>query len=344
MPQQQQPDLQRLPPKPLKLNRVPKISICSFRLETEFNCDLTIGVDEVGRGCLAGPVVVAGVIFSKTTWAETCAELTAITDSKMIRQAKREELSDYILKTALAVEIGICSPQIIDRINILQATFQAARDVLKKIERKLGCAPEIALIDGPHPIPKVSIRQHTVIGGDGVSKSIAAASIVAKVYRDRLMCEAAKEFPGYGFETNVGYGTEAHIIALKKLGPTGIHRQSFLKNFQNLETGRKGEESAKEFLVDLNFNILSQNWKTPGAEIDLVAEKDGELRFVEVRTRTSNVKDVQFFFAGAKQKQFQKAVELYRLKNPASRNKNYHLDLLCITPDGIEPYWDVFKF
>ncbi|MBN8554702.1 MAG: ribonuclease HII [Deltaproteobacteria bacterium] len=334
-------DLEISRQKPRKVNSTKRKSLCSFRLELEFNSEITIGVDEVGRGCLAGPVVAAGVVFSKEDWKKDCDFLAAIDDSKKIRKERREELAEHILKTAQAVEISFCSPQVVDQINILQATFRACRELVQKIEKKFSKAPGVILIDGPHKIPGVSHLQHTVIGGDGISKSIAAASIVAKVYRDRLMDDMAEKFPGYGFESNKGYGTKVHTDALKRIGPCEIHRQSFLKNFQNLETGQKGEDSAAEFLNAQGFKILSQNWKTPGAEIDVIAEKNGEIHFIEVRTRTRSV-EVDLAFPPSKQRQFRKAVELYRLKNPRIREKTFHLDLIFISQEKIDPFWDVF--
>lgn len=178
------------------------------------------GIDEVGRGPLAGPVVAGAVILPKD------CDILYINDSKKLTAAKREELYDVIMEKAVAVGLGIVGPQRIDEINILQATYEAMREAISK----LGVTPDILLNDAV-TIPGVSIRQVPIIKGDAKSISIGAASIVAKVTRDRLMVEYDKIMPEYGFASNKGYGSAEHIEALKKYGPTPIHRRSFIGNF-----------------------------------------------------------------------------------------------------------------
>lgn len=178
------------------------------------------GIDEVGRGPLAGPVVAGAVILPKD------CDILYINDSKKLTAAKREELYDEIMEKAVAAGIGMVSPQRIDEINILQATYEAMREAISKLEP----APDILLNDAV-TIPGVAIRQVPIIKGDAKSISIGAASIVAKVTRDRLMVEYDKIMPGYGFAANKGYGSAEHIAALKKYGPTPIHRRSFIGNF-----------------------------------------------------------------------------------------------------------------
>ena len=178
------------------------------------------GIDEVGRGPLAGPVVAGAVILPKD------CDILYINDSKKLSEKKREELYDIIMEKALAVGLGYASPERIDEINILQATYEAMREAIKN----LSVTPDILLNDAV-TIPEVSIKQVPIIKGDAKSISIGAASIIAKVTRDRLMIEYDKVFPEYGFASNKGYGSEAHINALKKYGPTPIHRRSFIKNF-----------------------------------------------------------------------------------------------------------------
>ena len=170
------------------------------------------GIDEVGRGPLAGPVVAGAVLY--------------INDSKKLSAAKREELYDVIMEKAVAVGIGMASSQRIDEINILQATYEAMREAISKLSVK----PDILLNDAV-TIPGVSIRQVPIIKGDAKSISIGAASIVAKVTRDRLMAEYDKVLPQYGFASNKGYGSAEHIRALQEAGPSPIHRVSFIKNF-----------------------------------------------------------------------------------------------------------------
>ena len=178
------------------------------------------GIDEVGRGPLAGPVVTCAVILPKDF------NVLYINDSKKLTEKKREELYDIIMEKAIAVGIGIESPKVIDDINILQATYSAMRKAIDALEVK----PTLLLNDAV-TIPMVDIKQVPIIKGDAKSISIAAASIVAKVTRDRMMVEFDKLYPEYDFAGNKGYGSATHIDALKKLGPTPIHRQSFIKNF-----------------------------------------------------------------------------------------------------------------
>lgn len=182
------------------------------------------GIDEVGRGPLAGPVVACAVVLPKD---ETIIYLN---DSKKLSEKKRELLYDEIMKKAVAVGIGSVGPARIDEINILQATYEAMRMAIEDLTGKLGQAPNLLLNDAV-TIPEVDIPQIPIIKGDAKSISIAAASIVAKVTRDHLMMEYDQVLPGYEFAKNKGYGTKAHIAGLKELGPTPIHRKTFIKNF-----------------------------------------------------------------------------------------------------------------
>lgn len=178
------------------------------------------GIDEVGRGPLAGPVVAGAVILPKD------CDILYINDSKQLSEKKREELYDIIMEKALACAVGYATPERIDAINILQATYEAMREAIGK----LSPVPDILLNDAV-TIPGVNIKQVPIIKGDAKSISIGAASIIAKVTRDRLMVEYDKVFPEYDFAGNKGYGSATHIEALKKYGPTPIHRRSFIKNF-----------------------------------------------------------------------------------------------------------------
>lgn len=178
------------------------------------------GIDEVGRGPLAGPVVAAAVILPKD------CEILYLNDSKKLSAKRREELYGEIQSKAIAIGIGMAGPGRIDEINILQATYEAMRQAVGE----LAVQPQLLLNDAV-TIPGISIPQVPIIKGDAKSVSIAAASVIAKVTRDRLMEEYERVFPGYGFADNKGYGSAAHIAALKELGPTLIHRRSFIKNF-----------------------------------------------------------------------------------------------------------------
>lgn len=177
------------------------------------------GIDEVGRGPLAGPVVAGAVILPKD------CSLLYLNDSKKLSEKKREELYSEIMKTAVAIGIGYNTPERIDEINILQATYEAMREAV----RALSVKPDLLLNDAV-TIPQIDIMQVPIIKGDAKSISIAAASIVAKVTRDRLMVQYDEVYPEYGFASHKGYGSSMHIDAIRKYGPTPIHRKSFIKN------------------------------------------------------------------------------------------------------------------
>ena len=182
--------------------------------------DYICGIDEVGRGPLAGPVVAGAVILPKG------CRILYINDSKQLSEKKREELYEIIMEQAVSCGVGYAAPERIDEINILQATYEAMREAIGK----LTCRPDILLNDAV-TIPRVSIPQVPIVKGGAKSISIGAASIIAKVTRDRLMQDYDKIFPGYDFAQNKGYGSTGHIEALRKYGPTPIHRRSFIKNF-----------------------------------------------------------------------------------------------------------------
>lgn len=178
------------------------------------------GIDEAGRGPFAGPVVAGAVILPKD------AEILYLNDSKKLSEKKREQLYDEIMEKAFAVGVGIVGPERIDEINILQATYEAMRTAVSN----LGTEPDILLNDAV-TIPGIDIRQIPIIKGDARSVSIAAASIIAKVTRDRLMVRYEEEFPGYGFASHKGYGTAAHRESIKRLGACPLHRKTFIKNY-----------------------------------------------------------------------------------------------------------------
>lgn len=178
------------------------------------------GIDEAGRGPLAGPVVAAAVILPKDIF------LPFLNDSKKVTEKRRDVLFDQIKQEALAYGIGIASNALIDEINILQATYEAMREAISKLNK----TPDILLVDAVH-IPDINIKQVGIVKGDAKSVNIAAASILAKVTRDRLMLEYDKIYPEYGFASNKGYGTVKHIEALKAYGACDIHRRSFIGNF-----------------------------------------------------------------------------------------------------------------
>ena len=182
--------------------------------------NLVCGVDEAGRGPLCGPVVAAAVILNKDDMIE------GVNDSKKLSEKKRECLYDVIMQKAIAVGVGMSDVDIIEKVNILNATKLAMKQAIKNLKIK----PDYVLIDGNQMID-IDIDAQTVVSGDAKSESIAAASIIAKVTRDRLLIEYDKKYPEYGFAKHKGYGTKAHIEAIKKYGLTPIHRASFCSKF-----------------------------------------------------------------------------------------------------------------
>ena len=184
------------------------------------DCLFICGIDEAGRGPFAGPVVAGAVILDRNK------EILYLNDSKKLSEKKREELFNVIMENAISVGVGIVDSHTIDEINILQATYLAMRQAIAKLDPQ----PDFILADAVH-IPGLDIPQEGIIKGDAKSISIAAGSIIAKVTRDRMMYEYDKLYPEYGFASHKGYGTAAHIEAIKKYGPLDIHRRSFIHNY-----------------------------------------------------------------------------------------------------------------
>lgn len=246
----------------------------------EAGYDLVAGIDEVGRGPLAGPVVAAAVILPKE------CKIEGVNDSKKLSAKKREELYDIILEKAVSYGIGVVSNERIDEINILQATYEAMREALSQLKPKA----EYILADAV-TIPMVSTPQRGIIKGDAKSMSIGAASIVAKVYRDRMMEAYEKVYPGYGFASNKGYGAAEHIEGIRKQGITPIHRKTFVKNFlpQDGDTatdkGHRGEVLAAKQMEKMGYEILERNFHALKGEIDIIAKKDNVIVFTEVKYR-----------------------------------------------------------
>lgn len=183
-------------------------------------CHAICGIDEAGRGPLAGPVVAGAVILPKD------CEILFLNDSKKLSEKRRDALYEEIREKAVAWSVGIVGPDVIDEINILQATYQAMRQAVAG----LSVEPDLLLNDAV-TIPGIAVDQIPIVKGDAKSVSIAAASIMAKVTRDRMMAEYDIAYPEYGFAKHKGYGTAAHIAAIREFGPCPIHRRSFIKNF-----------------------------------------------------------------------------------------------------------------
>lgn len=210
----------------LELNRLKEL----WKFEEKFSSGGYIcGVDEVGRGPLAGPVVAAAVILPKD------ALLLYANDSKLLSEKKRNQLFDEILNTAICVGVGSADHQKIDEVNILNATFLAMKEAIDSLTVK----PDFVLVDGDKEIPNLSIPQKAIVQGDRKSISIACASIIAKVSRDREMEELDKVYPGYSFDKNKGYGSKCHYEGLDLLGPSPIHRKRYLRKWESEWKKRK---------------------------------------------------------------------------------------------------------
>ena len=194
------------------------------QIEKEYysrNIEYIAGIDEAGRGPLAGPVVVASVIMPKDSMIE------GVNDSKKVSEKKREKLYDLILEEAISYGIGIIYQDEIDEINILQATKKGLTNAIEQMKIK----PDLILVDALNGINTLGIPYQSIIKGDAKCYSISAASIIAKVTRDRIMREWDAVYPEYGFSSHKGYGTAKHIAALKEYGPCPLHRRSFIKHF-----------------------------------------------------------------------------------------------------------------
>lgn len=246
---------------------------------------LVAGIDEVGRGPLAGPVVAAAVILPQNHI------IAGIDDSKKLTAKKREELCAIIKKEAVAWAVGVVSHERIDEINILQATYEAMREAIGK----LNIPPQYILADAV-TIPQITIPQKGIVKGDAKSMSIGAASIVAKVTRDAMMEEMDQLYPNYDFASNKGYGSQKHLAGIAQHGLCKIHRRSFVKNLmqktetEKKEKGNQGELLAAKQMQKLGYTILEQNYRSPYGEIDIIAEKDKVLVFTEVKFRKGTEK------------------------------------------------------
>lgn len=239
---------------------------------------LLCGIDEAGRGPLAGDVFAAAVIFDEGVVIE------GINDSKKLTPKKREKLYDEIIQKAKYWCVAQGSIEEIESINILQADMLA----MQRAVDGLGVIPDMAIVDG-NCVPQLPCKTEFVIKGDAQSQSIAAASILAKVARDKYMLELAKQYPEYRFEKHKGYGTKLHYQMIDEHGESPVHRHSFLRKYYEkkaaMEKGKLGEKCAAMYLERHGLEILERNWRIKGGEIDIIARKDNTIIFVEVKTR-----------------------------------------------------------
>lgn len=276
---------------------------------------LIAGVDEAGRGPLAGPVVAACVIPDPDNMPP------GADDSKKLSAKKREKLYRDIMDSALSVSVGIVEHGEIDRINILNAAMKAMKLAIDSAEIK----PDYIIVDGDHIPPDCGENIQAIIKGDALSASIACASIIAKVTRDRIMCDMAEEYPGYGFEKHKGYGTAEHIQAIRSLGLCPIHRRSFCTKLGAPQgspvtvraRGDSGEEQAAAYLEGLGYRILERNFKCSSGEIDIIAMDGDTLVFAEVKA-ASGLKygSAESHITQQKRKKLRRAAEYYMLTHP----------------------------
>jgi len=258
-----------------------------WAIEKELAADgyeLICGIDEAGRGPLAGPVYAAAVILPLGV------DIRELGDSKKLSEKTRERLFDEILGVASDYGIGVADHAEVDEVNVLKATFLAMNRAVDALTLK----PGIALIDGNRD-PGVNCRSRCIVGGDGKSASIAAASILAKVSRDRHMTEMAVKYPQYAFERHKGYGTKLHYERLCEHGPSEIHRTTFLKKMTDGEKGGKqidakrrgnqGERLALEYLKKKNYATVAEGFRSRFGEIDLIVKDVEYIIFVEVKLR-----------------------------------------------------------
>lgn len=251
-----------------------------FEYDADQRVSLLCGVDEAGRGPLAGDVYAAAVILPQGF------KIEGINDSKKLSEKKREELYDIIKEKAISYNVGIATVSEIEELNILNSTFLA----MNRAVDGLSIKPLLVLVDG-NQNPHLKIHSRCVVKGDATSACIAAASILAKVERDRYMKKLDEKYPQYQFDKHKGYGTVLHYKMLDEFGISDVHRESFLKKYSSGEKtlakrmGDLGEETAAEYLKVQGYKILFLNYHSLYGEVDIIAQRGEILAFIEVKTR-----------------------------------------------------------
>ena len=312
---------------------------------------LVCGIDEAGRGPLAGPVAAAAVILPEDLL------LPYLNDSKKVTPKRREKLFDEIREKAVAWSVVMVPPDRIDEINILQATYEAMRTAVGN----LSVRPDV-LVNDAVTIPGLDILQVPVIKGDARCISIAAASILAKVTRDRYMMEMDAQYPVYGFAGHKGYGTKKHCDAIRAYGPCPIHRRSFLKNILPDESGRstdgalqaaeskravgrRGEEAAAAFLREKGVRILDRGFHDRDGEIDLIGSQDGTVVFFEVKYRKDDRSgDPAEAVTAQKQRSICRTALYYLHKKGYDSTVPVRFDVISLTDRSIRWIRDAFPF
>lgn len=285
------------------------------------------GVDEAGRGPLAGDVYAAAVILDPDN------PIDGLNDSKKLTEKRREALFPEIQEKALAWSIGIATVEEIDSVNILEATYLAMRRAVEGLKVK----PSMALVDGNRN-PGLGIPTRLLVKGDATSASVAAASILAKVARDRYMKELAEQYPEYRFEQHKGYGTALHYEMLDEFGISPVHRLSFLKKYlaeqKDPSAGNRGEAIVSQYLVGEGCRIVTAGYRTYYGEIDLIAEQGEEVLFVEVKTRSSDALDAPAAsVTEAKQLRLLRAAAQWMEENRTSLQPRFDVAEVILAPE-----------
>ncbi|MCL1929869.1 ribonuclease HII [Candidatus Saccharibacteria bacterium] len=303
----------------------------------------TLGIDEVGRGPLAGPIVVAAVVLG-----EVVPE--GLNDSKKLTAKRREQLAREIKRTATGIGIGWVSAKILDKIGITESLKLASRLAVEQVEADY----DQIIIDGTINFLPERTEVTTMVKADGRIKAVSAASIIAKVARDNYMKKCGEIWGVYGFDSHVGYGSAAHMAAIKKHGASPIHRLSFAPfnvrerpaKIQNT-IGRQAENLAVEYLETLGHEVLEQNWKTKICEIDIISKKADSVYFHEVKYRknagSGSGLDV---ITKKKLEQMKKGVALWRKANfaePKDDQYDYTLAVVAMTgnPCRVDQYLEL---
>lgn len=304
-----------------------------------------IGIDEVGRGCLCGDVIVAAVCM------DIRDRIDGVRDSKKLSEKKRNLFAKEIKEKALGFSIAGASPSVIDKINIKNATKFAMEKALSELSEKLSkqnLKADCVLIDSENIHSQ--IEHISIDHGDELCYSIACASIIAKVYRDSLCPKWDEKYPGYNFSRHKGYATKEHRAAIIELGASPIHRRSFLKNLNIWKNdsnimGMVGENLAAKFLTEKGFEIIERNFRNYYGEIDIIAKKDDVLSFVEVKLRKSDEYGSALEFVNKKkQEKIKKAAEIYLISKEI-QNLQPRFDIVEVYPTKrkINLYEDAFQ-
>ncbi len=296
---------------------------------------LLCGIDEAGRGPLCGPVACAAVILDPEK------PVPGVNDSKKLSEPRREELYAAITQSALAWNVVLVGPERIDAINILNATMEG----MAAAAAGLGMKPDRILVDGNRTPPGLPAPAQCVVKGDAISACVAAASILAKVTRDRLMAELDAQYPQYGLAQHKGYGTAQHIEALQKYGPAPFYRQSFLKKLAlpapGQALGQKGEAVAAKYYRQNGCLLLDHNYRTRFGELDVIAYRDGTVIFAEVKTRAGAQKGAPADAVDEKKRRRLASAARQWLQNSPYADAPVRFDVVEVLPADAEGRWRV---